>query len=242
MRLLKCFFVIFTMYFSVLYVYAENYSLNSYKNYSAKNYENNEKILFVLDFSNSMNEIVDNDSKVNLMISTMKQLLPSIDPKTSIGLRVYGYKMGFTPFEACRASSLFVPIMQNNNISVMQEMSNIKPKGMTPITYSLKQAVKYDFIGFSGKKRIILLSDGGENCDESPCDYVMELIKTRDDIIIDVIAFNVSDKDDIDQLQCTALVTRGKFYNAETAAELVKGLNDSLNVKKSVDAKIIINK
>ena len=57
---------------------------------------------------------------------------------------------------------------------------------MTPITYSLKQAVKKDFLGYSGKKHIILLTDGGENCDESPCAYVMELIKVRKDIKIDV--------------------------------------------------------
>ena len=113
------------------------------------------------------------------------------------------------------------------------------PRGMTPITYSLKQAVKYDFMGFRGKKHIILLTDGGENCDESPCKYVMELIKIRKDVVIDVIAFNIDDADDLAQLECTALVTSGKFYSANTAAELVKSLNNSINAHKEVEAKII---
>ena len=112
---------------------------------------------------------------------------------------------------------------------------------MTPITYSLKQAVKHDFLGVTGKKRIILLTDGGENCDESPCTYVMELIKVRKDISIDVIAFNVKDRDDLEQLECTALVTSGKFYTADTAVELVDSLTKSVSSKKEVDAKIISN-
>jgi hypothetical protein len=40
-------------------------------------------------------------------------------------------------------------------------------------------------------------------------------------------------------LQCTSLVTSGKFYTANTAAELVDSLSKSLNTKKSVEAKIM---
>ena len=86
-----------------------------------------------------------------------------------------------------------------------------------------------------------MLTDGGENCDESPCSYVVELIKERKDITIDVIAFNIDDEDDLSQLECTSLVTSGKFYNAKTAAQLAKSLNSSVNSVKKVEAKIIQN-
>ena len=112
---------------------------------------------------------------------------------------------------------------------------------MTPITYSLKQAVKNDFLGFTGKKHIILLTDGGENCDESPCKYVMELVQIRKDVTIDVIAFNIDDEDDLAQLECTSMVTSGKFYNAQTAAELARSLNNSISGLKEVEAKILKN-
>ena len=111
---------------------------------------------------------------------------------------------------------------------------------MTPITFSLKQAIKYDFAGFTGKKHIILLTDGGENCDESPCKFVISLMKLRKDVKIDVIAFNISDEEDLDQLQCTSLVTGGKFYTANTAAELARSLENSSNAYKKVEAKIIM--
>ena len=199
------------------------------------------KILFILDYSNSMSEYLENGSKVDLMIMTMAKILSLIDSNISVGLRVYGHKTGFTPLEACRASSLLVPIAKGVNSDITNALRRTKPKGMTPITYSLKQAVKYDFLGVSGPKHIILLTDGGENCDESPCEYIMDLVKYRRDISIDVIAFNINDKDDLSQLECVALVSSGKFYTANTAAELAKSLNNSINRQKQVEAKIITN-
>ena len=70
---------------------------------------------------------------------------------------------------------------------------------------------------------------------------IPNLIKVRKDVTIDVIAFNIDDEDDLDQLECTSLVTSGKFYNAKTAAQLARSLNSSVNTYKKVEAKIIAN-
>ena len=234
---MKIFFLILCLMITIP-VFAENYSVNSSKDYVYRPQEG-ERTLFILDFSNSMNEYLDGARKVDLMLDTMREIIPKISKNSSVGLRVYGHKIGFTPYEACRASSLLVPIARGNTIDLQSSLSKPQPKGMTPITYSLKEAVKNDFIGFSGKKHIILLTDGGENCDESPCKWVMELIRVRKDVMIDVIAFNVSDEDDLAQLECTSMVTGGKFYSANTAAELANSLNNSVNIKKDVEAKII---
>lgn len=217
--------------------FAGNY--NVYRSGNVPDMSEDERVLFILDFSNSMSEYLNGKRKVDLMIDTMKSILPNLNSNVSVGLRVYGHRMGFTPMEACRASTLMSPIARSNAMNVGESLEKVKPRGMTPITYSLKQAVKNDFIGFTGKKHIILLTDGGENCDESPCKYVMELIKIRKDINIDVIAFNIDDEEDLEQLECTSLVTSGKFYNAKTAADLVRSLNNSVNSFKSVDAKIL---
>ena len=70
---------------------------------------------------------------------------------------------------------------------------------------------------------------------------VIELMKYRDDIRIDVIALAIGDHAANNQLKCVSLVTSGKFYTANTAAELLNSLNNSVSSKKEVDAKIISN-
>lgn len=232
-------FILILLILINLPVIADNY--NIYRGGATPNIDENERVLFILDFSNSMSEYLDGRRKVDLMIDTMRKILTEISPNISVGLRVYGHRTGFTPFEACRASSLISPINPENGFNIQNRLSEIKPRGMTPITYSLKQAVKNDFLGFTGKKHIILLTDGGENCDESPCKYVMELVQIRKDVTIDVIAFNIDDEDDLAQLECTSMVTSGKFYNAQTAAELARSLNNSISGLKEVEAKIIEN-
>ena len=190
----------------VLSVNGSEYEVFTPKSYISGFSQNTheERILFILDLSNSMNGALENSTKFNLMLRTMKEILPKISNSTWVGLRVYGQKMGFTPIEACRATSLIAPISPNNTNNIENALQKRKPRGMTPITYSLKQAIKYDFLGYPGEKHIILMTDGGENCDESPCKYAMELIKIRRDVKIDVIAFNIDDEDDLKQLQCTA--------------------------------------
>lgn len=238
---MKKFLLIFIALFtSVFIANAENYSVSRPDNYTLSNYED-EKILFILDFSNSMNEYIENRPKYQLMINTVKNLLKTIPPETQIGLRVYGHRSGFTAIDACKASKCINNICSYNNVNIINSLDTLTPNGMTPITFSLKQALRYDFAGFNGKKHIILLTDGGENCDESPCKFAMELIKIRNDVIIDVIAFNIENQDDLAQLECTSLVTSGKFYTANTAGELANSLAKSLNSRKKVDAKIIMH-
>lgn len=199
-----------------------------------------EFILFIVDFSNSMSEKLNGTKKINMVLDTMGELLPTIPSNKRVGLRVYGHKGGYmVPGVACKASSLLVPMIKGSSSQIQSALFALKPTGWTPITYSLKQAVNSDFAGVHGKKRIILLTDGGENCDESPCNYVMELTKTRQDIFIDVIAFNIYDQEANNQLKCTALVTSGRFYSANTAAELMHSLQKSLNAQKDVQGVII---
>ena len=199
---------------------------------------NDTQTLFILDYSNSMNEMLLDKTKHNLLIDSIKTLLPQISGN-KIGVRIYGHRWGLTPFDACKASSLVVPINNDNEYFITDTLRSFRPRGMTPITYSLKQAVKNDFKQDDKEKHIILITDGGENCDESPCKYAMELIKYRKDIKIDVIALNLDNEEDLDQLKCTAVVTGGKLYSANTQAELIKNLNNAFNRKKQVNAKIL---
>lgn len=225
------------MFFCISTVFAQNYVVQSPNNHKI-NVEN-EQTLFILDFSNSMNEYINSQKKIDAMLDTMKNVLSGINPQKPIGMRAYGYRIGVTPFDSCKASKLFVPITKGGNTMVSRQIDKMKAVGMTPITYSLKSALTKDFKNLEGQKHIILLTDGGENCNESPCTFMTKNLRYYPDVKIDVIAYDIRNPDDISQLECIALVTRGKFYTANTTAELKNSLNNSINIEKEVEGKII---
>ena len=196
------------------------------------------QIIFIVDFSNSMNDTIQGMTKVDMARNTLAEILPKIPPDIKTGLRVYGHKAGFTYLQGCQASNLTVPLGYNNYQSILGSLYATNATGWTPITYSLKQAINKDFIGTTGKKHIILLTDGGENCDESPCTYVIELMKTRDDVVIDVIAFDIHDAEANNQLRCTALMTSGKFLPANSQQDLSKSLFETVGIAKDVKGNI----
>jgi len=198
------------------------------------------QIIFIVDFSNSMNETLGSKTKLEMARTTLAEILPKIPPSVKLGLRVYGHKAGFTYLQGCQASKLSVPLAQGNYQAILNSLYSTNATGWTPITYSLKQAVNNDFAYTNGKKHIILLTDGGENCDESPCTYVINLMKTRDDITIDVIAFDVHDIEANNQLRCTALMTRGKFLSAYSEEDLSTSLFETVGINKDVKGSIKI--
>jgi len=215
----------------------------AYEVYSPEDYKYEpagDKLLFVIDFSNSMTAYLNNQTKANQVKELMTTILPQISPETKVGLRVYGHTCNFLAYNACRSSELVVPLGLNNSVQIASELHRLRPRGMTPITYSLKQAVKKDLNGYDGIKHVILLTDGGENCDESPCDYAIALMKQRRDIKIDVIAFDVEGEDDLAQLKCTADVTGGRFSEADTKAKLFSTMEDMIHPhRKEVEAVIL---
>lgn len=216
----------------------------AYEVFTPEDYEyksSGDKLLFVVDFSNSMSEYIEHQTKVNQVKEMMAYILPQISNDTKVGLRVYGHTCNLIAYKACRSSELITPLGVNNSVKILSELQRLRPKGMTPITYSLKQAVKKDLQGFDGIKHIILLTDGGENCDESPCDYAIELMKNRRDIKIDVIAFDVNDDDDLAQLKCTADVTGGRFSDVETKAELFRSMENMIVPHKKEVQAVLFN-
>jgi len=241
MQKYKLIFLILILIFTQKQINAESgYEVLSPKNTVKINAENySEKILFIVDFSNSMNEYLNGEKKIETAINVLSSIISRLNPNICIGLRVYGHKGGFNQLLGCTASELINPIISNNQKNIFNSLSKIRATGWTPITYSLKKAVIYDFNGISGQKRIILLTDGGENCDESPCEYAIKLISERDDIKIDVIAFAINDAEADKQLKCTALATYGKFFKANNSEGLMESLEQSLNITKEVQGTII---
>lgn len=204
-----------------------------------------ENVLIILDCSLSMEDEVDGRRKIDIAKEVINKVLTQISGNVMVGLRVYGHERSliksFMGVDECEVSELLVPIRPNNSGKISRALSELRPTGMTPICYSIEQSVKYDFTGLPGKKRIILVSDGMENCNGSPCEFAVELVKKNVDVSIDVIGFDLSSNPSaMKHLRCAALVTKGKFYTADSTAEFLKSLRESFKVRKDVQGKILM--
>ena len=101
------------------------------------------RILFLLDASGSMLEQWErpNQTRWSVAKSILTKLVDSLgqNNKLELGLRVYGHR---SPQEIknCKDTWLEVPFKPRNHTQIIQKLAEIKPKGVTPITYSLEQA------------------------------------------------------------------------------------------------------
>lgn len=126
----------------------------------------------------------------------------------------------------CSATSQIIPVKQNNALKVLSGMNSVNVGGATPLTLALKQAVEFDFSGLSTTypKKIILITDGGENCGGDPCAYAAKLASERKDIIVDVVLVSSY----YTELKCLANVTGGKFYTPQTPMDFSSNLIESV--------------
>lgn len=201
-----------------------------------------ENVMIILDASYSMSEPIGGRGGEDKMVAakrTVLEVLRNIAPSTRVGLRVYGNSAN--QFTACKATSLLVPLGENNRNLIASKMIGLKPTGATPISYTVLRSLQEDFNAVKGNQSIILISDGIETCGEDPCNVAVKMQQMGVNIKINVIGLGLQDYAAVKQLRCVALATKGQFYTANTAAELANSLNKALAVETKVQGTIIPN-
>ena len=182
------------------------------------------KLLLVFDSSGSMRAPDANGStKIDAAKDAFAGLVPQLPEGGQVGLRVYGA----TVFDkdapgACTDSQLAVPIGPADKPALTRAVAGFRPYGETPLSYSLQQGAKD--LGTTGKRTILLVSDGEETCDPDPCATAREIAGLGIDLKIDVVGFQIED-DARDQLRCIADAGSGTFYETDDADNLAASLH-----------------
>ena len=139
------------------------------------------RILFVFDGSQSMYGRWQSGTKIAIaqrLITKMLDSLNSINDNQTfqLALRVYGHQKPVPP-QDCNDTKLEVPFSFNNIGKIKKKLSQIVPKGTTPIAQSLSRAAT-DFPRCDNCRNvIILITDGVEACDGDPCAVSRQLQK-----------------------------------------------------------------
>ena len=131
---------------------------------------------------------------------------------------------------ACSATKQVTKIVPANANALLSGMNSVDIGGSTPMVYALDRAINEDFspLDRTSPKKIVLITDGGENCGGDPCEYAKQLVRTRQDVHVDVVL--VSHSSDA-KLQCLADRTGGNLYRINNIADLMQTVSQSMNAQ-----------
>jgi Ca-activated chloride channel homolog len=137
------------------------------------------RVLFVMDGSGSMEALWGpSESRMDIAKRIMVRLIDSLraNPDLELALRIYGHRYS-RQANNCQDSKLEVPFGLRNHAAIIDKIKEVRPRGVTPITYSLEQAAN-DFPASKGYRNIlILITDGIEGCGGDPCSVSVALQK-----------------------------------------------------------------
>ena len=126
----------------------------------------------------------------------------------------------------CAATQQVSSILTANSQNIIRGMNSVDIGGATPMVYALDRAVNQDFSIFnqSSPKKIVLITDGGENCGGDPCAFARKLMQKRSDVHIDVVLVSSNSR----SLSCLSSYTGGHFYTINNLADFSNVLTDSI--------------
>jgi Ca-activated chloride channel homolog len=180
------------------------------------------RLLFLLDASGSMlDNWGRNQTKLNAAKSILSKIVDSLrqNNRIELALRLYGHKSP-PGVNNCKDTDLEVPFKINNHQQIIDRINQIKPKGVTPISYALEQSAN-DFPAQSGYRNIvILITDGIESCGGDPCAVSQAL--QRKGVFLQPYIIGLGMKAER-SLDCA-----GIFLNAETPGRFYDILNEAI--------------
>ncbi len=201
----------------------------SFFNAKAQEPSGKTRILFIVDYSGSMQVQWGAEKKYQIAKKVLFNLTDSIqkaNKNIEIAVRVFGHQSHRNKND-CKDSKLEVPFSSHSAENIQTVFDRIIAQGNTPIAYSLIEAAK----DFSDDKEainsIILITDGLENCEGNPCDAVKMLKEKRVSINPYIIGLDI-ESNLVKDFECI-----GTFVNAKDEQTFKKVLD--VAVKKVTD-------
>jgi Ca-activated chloride channel family protein len=177
-------------------------------------------VLLLLDASKSMNEDAGNgESRLDAAKAAVGDLVKVLPDDVQVGMRVYGARVAESGRrEGCRDTELAVPVGPLDRGALTARVNALQGRGRTPIGRSLRAAA--DDLPAGGKRTVVLVSDGGDNCaPPDPCRVAGEVAKRGVNLNISVVGLQVNERVRR-QLRCIADAGGGAYVDAGDADAL----------------------
>ncbi len=185
------------------------------------------RVYLVLDASGSMWGRVGNQTKIEVARETIRSLLKDWRPEDQLGLVTYGHRRKGD----CGDIEILKPVGKVDAAALMAQVNGISPKGMTPMTASVKMAAE-QLKASEGVTSVILVSDGVETCKADPCSVAAELKKADVKLVVHTVGFDIQDRQAVKQLECMAAATGGLALSASNAGELGTAIGKAVEASR----------
>lgn len=189
---------------------------------------------FIVDFSESMNEMIGDKSKIEIAREVVIKILDEISESINTGLTFYGHR----DEDKCDNIELLKGL---NHQQIKEKLMDTKPSGKAPIAPALRKAVER-LEGNNHLLSIILVTDGKGTCEEDILKTARE-VKERYDyrVTFHVISLN-SKKKERPQLIRIAKAGYGAFANIKNkknTGRVIKLISDKVKNFKIHNPRIV---
>lgn len=179
------------------------------------------RILFLLDGSSSMSEAWSSTTKIEAARKIIAKIADSLNASSDVqlSLRIYGHLFNSTEMN-CTDTRLEVPFASHNAREIKNGLSALRPRGITPIAYSLEQTANDFPTDLRARNVVVLVTDGEESCKGDPCEVSMRLQQKHIFLRPFVLGLNLN-PDAAQKMECI-----GNYFNAESPEALGKIMSD----------------
>lgn len=185
----------------------------------------------ILDASGSMLQRRDGRRRIEIARDALLRLTGDAIPAgTPFALRVFGHREA----NACR-TDLEVPLAPLDVNAVDTYIAGLQARNLakTPIAESLA-LVRQDLSGATGKRVVILLTDGEETCGGDPAAAIAALLGADIDVRVNIVGFAIDDEDLKAQFRYWADLGGGSYHDATSAEALQHSLLRALQTPYEV--------
>ncbi len=190
-------------------------------------------IELILDASGSMRSRknkIDGALKIDVAKNVLKGLINSLPIGAEVGVRVFGQNIREGQPGDCFDIEVIKPYGPVNRAQLIAQIDAIRPLGTTPIYTSLLLSMgDLRDQGGTGKKVIVILTDGKEEC-RDPGELPGLAAAAQDfgvDLQLNIVGFALADEKTKAILTEAASVTGGQFFDAQDGKSLALALRRS---------------
>lgn len=179
----------------------------------------------IFDASGSMLQRIDGVPRVAIARQTLAGLVADVIPEgTGFALRVFGHREA----GSCR-SDLELPLAPLDPATAAEVINGINAKNLarTPLGKSIELAAD-DLAAASGKRLLIVLTDGEETCDGDPAAAIEGLRARGWDVIVNVVGFAIDDAAVEAEFAAWAALGGGSYFSAADQAGLAAALTHAV--------------